>query len=1462
MNTTSSSPAHELNEHAAEFPIRLYTALRTVRLYPPTNPQVIQNTAAAHQAYKTLLDSSAQDDVTIALSEQKIIINGHHLSEKEQARPQIVGLTTFLQQLKLHSLSFKKTFTQEDCSRFISTLATLFGKKEIDKSLSDLLEAANITSVTTDSKRYVVVHEGEQVVSQDQIGFGSGVGISDEEMASFILGQTGVSTPFADSLPKELEPIITIFSEALQGHENPAQLTSAFFNALHEQPEDNSQHLDDVEASANTIANLAPDKLSKLLALLPQTESSNEVLNATIDNLQPKQLNDLVNNLIIDLAKQTPGSPSTGGQSQQHDIIKRLVNTKRGTEIKKTIALNVDARQLLDNPSTTIAELPPHLLDRLRQPDWSAPVLANAVQQAVDHQPGAASTIDPAAVNRMLSHYEQLLDENTQQQVAAKAGAQLAAMGGTELGNVLTQKFKGLFGDKLYHQVVNQVSDDLLDETIENLTPKQLNRMVAMLTSSIPLAIDNNGDPDLTAVDDDMLNKLVQTPKGPMVRQLYSQQVDARALQAAAASGKPAPLSLQKRLQQPQWSAPLLVTAAQLTVDPAIVDEHKAGFEGFNQILTNYDTALSQEQQTQVAAQAGQQLADFEDDELGQMLIHRFKGLFGDKLYTEIIKHLTDEKLATLTQQMYRFVTGQEVLPEGDSNQEVAAAYKRLMQTVKNVKIRTVVEMHKERQQKEAEGKAEKIAKGINAILANDTNQLADQEICQELPNAIIQFIKDGKNIEADTLLMHTAIAIQSTSEKIRLNGAETLALTAQKLAEQKQWDRLVKLLPALEQALQLVVTDESSIKRIITAISQLAHHFLEQNNYAKAFEIVHVINRITSSKVGIEVSETVREHGIAVLDQISSDSILERLLEAYLHDEEKRDNVGNLLTDLGNRSARYQLQYLMNSESRFERKLLLSLIKQTGNAAKDILLEQIQQPSPWYVTRNIVRLLGEIGSPSLVHAIKPFINHKDLRVQQEVLNTAVKLGGNETPEFLKQALSSMDDTIKTKVVHHMGNIPDESYVRPLTELLEQNKSMQGKNKNLFQLAICKTLGIIGSRRALQTLQSVAQSKSVLGITGYADEVRNAAGQTARRIRARLSPDQSPQLPSSSTMKSPNDKQSQPSSHSSSITDQEIHIFKMVEQGKKEEAKEALFDLVTATARAGDFQNAERLRERIYEIDPMALSEIIRSGEIIEQEKTGAINQDDLDTWSQLTDELTSAEFQTIYHELRERIFNPEESIVNQGEKNNELLLINQGSIKASHLINDKEIFITSLGRGEIIGENFFTPSIWTISLTALTQSRIYVLKQDQLGKWKDQFPGLENKLKNFYNKNNKIPSTLKKKGLERRQDERFKISRKIQVQPTDSKGNPIGRGFRADILDISKGGLAFLIRITKKENAKLLLGRGLQIVLPVGGKANYLYLQGLSIGVQPFNVFESDYAVHFKFHDQLDATILQQILG
>ncbi|MBU0908254.1 MAG: cyclic nucleotide-binding domain-containing protein [Proteobacteria bacterium] len=137
----------------------------------------------------------------------------------------------------------------------------------------------------------------------------------------------------------------------------------------------------------------------------------------------------------------------------------------------------------------------------------------------------------------------------------------------------------------------------------------------------------------------------------------------------------------------------------------------------------------------------------------------------------------------------------------------------------------------------------------------------------------------------------------------------------------------------------------------------------------------------------------------------------------------------------------------------------------------------------------------------------------------------------------------------------------------------------------------------------------------------------------------------------------------------------------------------------------------------MYEIDPMALMEIIQSGDIIEQEKKGAISKGHVEIWTNLFQALSSEEFNSLYHEMEERTYKPEEIIVAQGEKNDGLFFINHGSVRVTYSGGEKELFFKNMGKGEIVGENFFNPSVWTVSLTARQQTSISVLKLDSLAR-------------------------------------------------------------------------------------------------------------------------------------------------
>lgn len=466
-----------------------------------------------------------------------------------------------------------------------------------------------------------------------------------------------------------------------------------------------------------------------------------------------------------------------------------------------------------------------------------------------------------------------------------------------------------------------------------------------------------------------------------------------------------------------------------------------------------------------------------------------------------------------------------------------------------------------------------------------------------------------------------------------------------------------------------------------------------------------------------------------------------------------------------------------------------------------------------------------------------------------------------------QQQLSNLQDGLNRLLRGEHKVLLDQGLVSPLPEtilrlidnqktpavekLLEQIQlASRSMDKDIRQAASSSLVTIANRLAQAQhwdiLAKSVASLKTIGGSPAYPEELRAAAAKAIQMAQTRQNipakPETAPQKP-----KDP-------------LTLREEQIFQLAAKGNKDVAKKQLFDLVVACARKKDFVNAERLRERIYEIDPMALMEIIQSGDIIEEEKSGAISKDHLEIWSKLLTMLSTEEFNSLYHEMEERIFKPEETIVAQGAKNDELFFINHGSVRASYMGGEKELFLKNLGSGEIAGENFFNASVWTVSLTAQQQTSISVLKRENLARLEQRIPGIESKLIDYYNRYSDIYAAMKKKGMDRRTHERFKVEAKIQLVIVDDKDRILS-SFRGELTDISQGGLSFFIRITRKENSRLLLGRSIKASLPVKGSQD-MVLRGTVIGVQAYDLVLSDYSVHVKFKNELARGDLKPFLG
>ncbi len=124
-----------------------------------------------------------------------------------------------------------------------------------------------------------------------------------------------------------------------------------------------------------------------------------------------------------------------------------------------------------------------------------------------------------------------------------------------------------------------------------------------------------------------------------------------------------------------------------------------------------------------------------------------------------------------------------------------------------------------------------------------------------------------------------------------------------------------------------------------------------------------------------------------------------------------------------------------------------------------------------------------------------------------------------------------------------------------------------------------------------------------------------------------------------------------------------------------------------------------------------------------------------------------------------------------------------------------------------------------------------------------------------------RVPDLLKMSGDDRREYPRHSIilhSRSVLLDNFGKKGK---RSFKGEIFDISRQGLAFTIRISSSDNARLLLGRHIMITIVIGDD-ELPPQNGVIVGVRLYEPIMQDYSIHVKLFKKIDKSIFKNILS
>jgi HEAT repeat protein len=201
------------------------------------------------------------------------------------------------------------------------------------------------------------------------------------------------------------------------------------------------------------------------------------------------------------------------------------------------------------------------------------------------------------------------------------------------------------------------------------------------------------------------------------------------------------------------------------------------------------------------------------------------------------------------------------------------------------------------------------------------------------------------------------------------------------------------------------------------------------------------------------------------------------------------------LFWQIGPASPPILIEQLAEEKLMRARRILSDTIAGFGDAATPLLLKSLGD-GRWFVVRNTVGILGEIGNPESITALEPLSTHEDPRIAKEVLKALGKIGGAEARRILEHFLARGAHDLQVLAAFGLGVMRDHEAVRALVSMLPRRVVFTNLE---LQREVIKALSKIGSPAAIPALSRIFRRRSLFARRAN-EELRVIAAQALARL--------------------------------------------------------------------------------------------------------------------------------------------------------------------------------------------------------------------------------------------------------------------------------------------------------------------------------------------------------------------------
>jgi HEAT repeat protein len=253
-------------------------------------------------------------------------------------------------------------------------------------------------------------------------------------------------------------------------------------------------------------------------------------------------------------------------------------------------------------------------------------------------------------------------------------------------------------------------------------------------------------------------------------------------------------------------------------------------------------------------------------------------------------------------------------------------------------------------------------------------------------------------------------------------------------------------------------------------------------------------------------------------IEQIAGGAMTTFLLDLIEERSAENENfLDRLCSAIGQTLAYPLIQRLCVAESLHARKTIAIALTSSGEAAIPAIIPMLKDER-WYVVRNMVTILGEIGSAETVGALQQAARHPEPKVRKEVIKSFLKINTPAIENTLISFIADEDEDVVRQAIFSLGAIRSKAAVRPLLDIVNASdvflKDLALKKQALvalgrigdkqattalmdligmrgwlapvrwqeFKIAIAKTLGHLGDETAIPLLKKMARKNTPVGI--------------------------------------------------------------------------------------------------------------------------------------------------------------------------------------------------------------------------------------------------------------------------------------------------------------------------------------------------------------------------------------------